>query len=231
MLGNRYNYGRLLEGWNRILCGHRWTRWVKAHWLILRVGSIFLEISHISIGGTYRHLRYLLFPELLEWNACNVWQPVQLWQALVGMKQPLVRPEVDSVSELARLGDEVGGVDRNRQLLWTYNHNIDTSFENYLRSSIIDFQFWKALTVLSRDQGPIYAGFTLTVLDFFTFQLQAFWTCRKVPTYQNLSYLLTIRWPWNKLHSVLTTAIVCKALYCVHGGVWGLESKWEVQPW
>ena len=33
------------------------------------------------------------------------------------MKQRLVRPEVDSVSELARLGDEVGGVDHNSQLL------------------------------------------------------------------------------------------------------------------
>ena len=63
------------------------------------------------------------------------------------MKQPLVRPEVDSVSELARLGNEVGGVDHNSQLLGTYNHNIYTSFENYLWSSIIDFQFWKALTV------------------------------------------------------------------------------------
>ena len=90
---------------------------MRAHWLILRVGSILLGISHISIGGTYRHLRYLLFPELLEWNACEVWQPVQLWQTLGGMKQPLLRPEVDSVSELARLGDEVGGVDHNRQLL------------------------------------------------------------------------------------------------------------------
>ena len=88
-----------------------------AHWLIIGVGIILLGISHISIGGTYGHLRYLLFPELLEWNACNVWQPVQLWQALGGMKQPLVRPEVDSVSELARLGDEVGGVDHNSQLL------------------------------------------------------------------------------------------------------------------
>ena len=90
---------------------------MRAHWLILRVGCILLGISHISIGGTYRHLRYLLFPELLEWNACDVWQLVQLWQALEGMKQPLVRPEVDSVSELARLGDEVVGVDHNSQLL------------------------------------------------------------------------------------------------------------------
>ena len=90
---------------------------MRAHWLILRVGGILLGISHISIGGTYRHLRYLLFPELLEWNACDVWQPVQLWQALGGMKQPVVRPEVDSVSELACLGDEVGGVDHNSQLL------------------------------------------------------------------------------------------------------------------
>ena len=159
------------------------------------------------------------------------WQPVQLWQALGGMKQPLVRSEVDSASELACLGDEVGGVDYNSQLLWTYNHNIDTSFENYLKSSIIDFQFWKALTVPSRPQGPIYAWFTLTVLDFVTFELQAFWTCGKVPTYQNLGCLLTIQWPWNNLHSVPTTAIVCKALYCFHGGVWGLESKWEVKPW
>ena len=87
---------------------------MRAHWLILRVGSILLGISHISIGGTYRHLGYLLFP---EWNACDVWQPVQLWQALEGMKHPLVRPEVDSVSELARLGGEVGGVDHNSQLL------------------------------------------------------------------------------------------------------------------
>ena len=90
---------------------------MRAHWLIPSVGSILLGISHISIGGTYRHLRYLLFPELLEWNACDVWQPVQLWQARGGMKQPLGRPEVDSVSELARLGDEVGGVDNNSQLL------------------------------------------------------------------------------------------------------------------
>ena len=88
-----------------------------AHWLIIGVGIILLGISHISIGGTYGHLRYLLFPELLEWNACNVWQPVQLWQALGGMKQPLVPPEVDSVSELACLGDEVGGVHHNSQLL------------------------------------------------------------------------------------------------------------------
>ena len=90
---------------------------MRAHWLILRVGSILLGISHISIGGTYRHLRYLLFPELLAWNAYDVWQPVQLWQALGGMKQPLVRSEVDSASELACLGDEVGGVDYNSQLL------------------------------------------------------------------------------------------------------------------
>ena len=147
------------------------------------------------------------------------------------MKQPLVRPEVDLVSELVRLGDEVGGVDHDSQLLWTYNNNIDTLFENYLRSSIIDFQFWKALTVPPRVQGPIYPWFTLTALDFFTFELQAFWTCRKVPTYRNLSCLLTIRWPWNNLHSVLATAIVCKALYYFHGGVCRLESKWEVQPW
>ena len=87
---------------------------MRAHWLILRVGCILLGISHISIGGTYRHLMYLLF---LEWNACDVWQPVQLWQALGGMKQRLVRPEVDSVNELARLGDEVASVDHNSQLL------------------------------------------------------------------------------------------------------------------
>ena len=90
---------------------------MRAHWLIFRVGTILLGISHISIGGTYRHPRYLLWPELLEWNACDVQQPVQLWQALGGMKRPLVRPEVDSVSELARLSDEVGGVDHNGQLL------------------------------------------------------------------------------------------------------------------
>ena len=90
---------------------------MRAHWLIPRVGSILLGISHISIGGTYQHLRYLLFPDLLEWNACDVRQPVQLWQALGAMKQPLVRPEVDSVSELGRLGDEVGGVDHNSHLL------------------------------------------------------------------------------------------------------------------
>ena len=90
---------------------------MRAPRLILRVGSILVEISHISIGGTYRHLRYLLFPELLEWNACDVSQPVQLWQALGGMKQPLVRPKVDLVSELVRLGDEVGGVDHDSQLL------------------------------------------------------------------------------------------------------------------
>ena len=70
-----------------------------------------------------------------------------------GMKQPLVRPEVDSVSKLVCLGNEVGGVDHNSQLLWTYNDNIDISFENYLRSSIIDFQFWKALTIPWRAWG------------------------------------------------------------------------------
>ena len=61
----------------------------------LGVGSMLLGIARISIEGTNRHLRYLLF---LEWNTCDVWQPVQLWQALGGMKQPLVRPEIGRAS-------------------------------------------------------------------------------------------------------------------------------------
>lgn len=65
----------------------------------LGVGSMLLGIARISIGGTNRHLRYLLAPQLLDWNACDAWQPVQLWQALGGLKQNLVRSEVDSVSE------------------------------------------------------------------------------------------------------------------------------------
>ena len=65
----------------------------------LGVGSMLLGIARISIEGTNRHLRYLLAPQLLDWNACHACQPVQLWQALGGLKQNLVRSEVDSVSE------------------------------------------------------------------------------------------------------------------------------------
>ena len=52
----------------------------------LGVGSMLLGISRISIGGINRHLRYLLASQLLDWNACNTWQLVQLWQALEGLK-------------------------------------------------------------------------------------------------------------------------------------------------
>ena len=65
----------------------------------LGVGSMLLGILRISIGGTNRHLRYLLAPQLCNWNACDAWQPVQLWQALGGLKQNLVWSEVDSVSQ------------------------------------------------------------------------------------------------------------------------------------
>ena len=60
---------------------------------------MLLRIARISIGGTNPHLWYLLPPQLLDWNACDAWQPVQLWQALGGLKQNLVQPEVDSVRE------------------------------------------------------------------------------------------------------------------------------------
>ena len=65
----------------------------------LGVGSMLLKIARIRIGGTNQHLRYLLAPQLLDWNACDAWQPVQLWQALGGLKQNLVRAGVDSVSK------------------------------------------------------------------------------------------------------------------------------------
>ena len=65
----------------------------------LGVGSMLLGIARISIGGTNRYLRYIVAPQLLDWNACDAWQPVQLWKALGVLKQNLVRSEVDSVSE------------------------------------------------------------------------------------------------------------------------------------
>ena len=52
----------------------------------LGVESMLLGIARISIGGTNRHLRYLLAPQLFDWNACDARQLVQLWQPLGGLK-------------------------------------------------------------------------------------------------------------------------------------------------
>ena len=52
----------------------------------LGVRSMPLGIARISIGGTNGHLSYLLAPQLLDWNACDPWQLVQLSQPLGGLK-------------------------------------------------------------------------------------------------------------------------------------------------
>ena len=59
---------------------------------------------------------------------------------------------------------------------------------------------------------------------------QTLWPFYKIPTYQNLCSLVTVWWPWNKLNSEPSTAIVYIALYCFHDDlrkmkVWKRQAK------